>query len=349
MSFLDFQVQVNDAVLVSENKRIALKTARQKTVNHRRNKDQLLREIRADARDGDERLAAFKKSEVEFIQAVNAGKTAYAEAAKNEWAKLSAYVKFTNPVENIESLKDDCPILLFPLRLETRFKKIERHGEVVDQLWVRVFPDEIAINSFESDLSNTEVRNAKAYWLARWKAGKDVGGNRGAWRSLASAHGPGRAYWLISNGNYVPVNLANEPEKTEGEIILTIGTEDALAEPELSATIAYWQAVWQADKDSVRLDQAWRDLRTVVSEERAIILLKEYKPANIKDQPPAGLTRNETTVRVSFVIFKKTEELETKLHAWSQPPSANILPERFVFLAFQDGKPDMSPQLGNLV
>ena len=78
-------------------------------------------------------------------------------------------------------------------------------------------------------------------------------------------------------------------------------------------------------------------------------MVKDYKPANINDPPPAGFTRDETVVRVEFVIFRKTDELETKLHAWSQAPSTSILPERFVFLAFQDGKPAMPPQLGNLV
>lgn len=349
MSFLDFQNQVNETRAVSEKRRVDLKTARQKVSNNKRKKNQLLREIPVDDRNSDERLAEINKSEHEFAQAVSAGKTAYVDSLKNEWTKLNDLLQFTNPVENIASLEDDCPILLFPLRLETRFKKLERDGEMVDQLWVRVFPDEIEINSFESDLSDTEIRNARAYWLVRWKAGKDVDGNRGAWRSLVAAHGPGRAYWLISNDNYVPVNLAHEPEKAEGEIILAIGTEDALVEPDLGAINTYWQAVWQADKDSARLGRVWDDLLTVVSEERATTLVKDYKPANIKDDPPAGLTRDETVVRVEFVIFKKTEELETKLHAWSQPPTASILPERFVFLAYQDDKPAMPPQLGKLV
>lgn len=349
MSFLDFQEQVNQARAASEANRAEFKVAQQMAGGIKRKKDHLLREIAADDRDSDERLAALKRDEVLSAEAVSAGKEAYAGALRDEWALLREFSGFTNPIENIASLQDDCPILLLPLRLETRFKRVERHGETVDQLWVRVFPDDIAINSFESDLSETEVRNARSYWLARWKAGKDVDGNRGAWRSLASAHGPGRAYWLISDDNYVPLNAPAEPEKAPGEIILAIGTEDELAEPERSAIVAYWQAVWLAEKDGAQLDSAWDELLTVVSEERATELVKDYRPANIGDPPPEGVARDATVVRVEFVIFKKTDELEAKLHAWSQPPTASILPERFVFVAFQAGELALLPQLGNLV
>jgi len=347
VSFLEFQKQINSARIISESKGATLKTARQKTVNIKRNKEQLLREIGADGRDNDERLAAINNTIIEFTKAVDTGKSVYAEAIRDEWTKLNEYLQFTNPVENTKSLEDDCPILLFPLRLETRFKQIERSGKMVDQLWVRVFPDDISVNSFESDLSDTEIRNTRAYWLARWKAGKDVDGNRGAWRSLAAAHGPGRGYWLTKN--YVPINWDNEPEKLEGEIILATGTEEALYDPELSAISTYWQAAWKADKDVERLDNAWNNLLNVVNEEQAIQLIKDYKPSNIDDGPPVDTTRDETVVRVEFIIFQKTIDIETKLHTWSQPPSTNILPERFVFLAFQNGESAMPPQIGNLI
>jgi hypothetical protein len=349
MSFTDFQNQVSAARKGGETKRLVLKEAKRQADRLKRKKEQLLREITIADRDSDERLQELAHAEKKLFQAIASGKSNYADALTGEWATLNEYLQFTNPVENIASLPDDCPILLLPLRLETRFKKIARENGTVDQLWVRVFPDDISINSFESDLSDTEIRNAQSYWLARWSAGKDVAGNRGAWRALAAAHGAGRAYWLISNDNYVPLNLSAEPEKATGEIILAIGTEQALLDPELGAIVAYWQAVWQADKDNALLAQAWNDLLGVVSEARATELVKAYRPANIKEPPPPGLTRGETVARVEFVIFKPADVLETKLHAWSQPPTTSMLPERFVFLAFHNDAPDMPPQLGNLV
>lgn len=349
MGFEDFQKQVSRARSGSEKQQRDLKTARQRASSLGRRKGELLRKIAIDARENAPQLAQLEALERRSAEAVRTGRADYAAALSAEWARLREFIQFTDPVENIAHFDDDCPILLFPLRLETRFKKVLRDDAIVDQLWVRVFPDDIAINTFESDLSETEVRNARAYWLARWAAGGDEAGLRGAWRALAAAHGPGRAYWLITGDRYVPLNLPDEPEKAEGEVILAIGTETALVAPELGAVVAYWGAVWQAGQDQARLDDAWDDLLAVVSAERAAELVRDYQPANLGDPPPAGRTRDETVVRVEFVLFASADDLDTKLHAWSQPPTSSILPERFVFLAFQGDELALPPQLGNLV
>ncbi len=349
MSFTDFQQKTKVARGGSEQKRTDLKTAKQKADNLKRRKEHLMRKIAIEERYSNDQLDDVVEQEQELEKTIAESKASYDSALSSEWATLMEYQQFTSPVENIAGLPDDCPILLFPLRLETRFKKVQYKNRVQDQLWVRVFPDDIAINSFESDLSKSEIRDAQAYWLARWSAGKEIDGNRGAWRSLTAAHGPGRAYWLISNDNYVPVNLSEEPEKNTGEIILTIGTENPLAEPERRALSAYWSAFWKADKDNTQIEQARSVLLEQISEERANKLLKDYKPANLKDPSPAGLRRDEVVVRVEFVIFKSTTELESKLHSWSQPSATSVLPERFVFLAYHNSEQDMPPQLGNLV
>jgi len=49
------------------------------------------------------------------------------------------------PQQLIEEWDDSLPIMLLPLRVETRFKDAE--------LWVRIFPDEIAINTHEKLLT----------------------------------------------------------------------------------------------------------------------------------------------------------------------------------------------------
>lgn len=347
MSFSDFQKQVHDARKTSEERRIDYKTTRQKAANQSRKKNQFLREISAELRATDERLAQLAQSQNELAQQSKRDSSAYRAALKNEWTRLQEFSQFTDPIENIGALQDTFPILLFPLRLEIRFKKVARDGGTVDQLWVRVFPDDIAINTFESDLSESEIRDTRSYWLARWKSAQDVGGHRGAWRSLAAAHGSGRAYWLANT--YVPINVADQREKDEKEIILAIGTDEPLLDQELQSIPTYWQEVWQADKDGERLGSAWNDLLNVLSEERALSLVKNYKPANLSDPPPAGRTHDETNVRVEFVIFPKSDDIDAKLHAWSQPPTTSILPERFVFLAYNGRELAMPPQLGNLV
>lgn len=347
MSFEKFQDQINSARGTSHEKRLEFKKNRQKYTRVLRKKDQQVRTSKRGDRADAATLAELDRAASDYGKAAGNSKKTYADALKNEWSKLNEYLQFTDPVRNTSSLKDDCPVLLFPLRLETRFKKVQINNTIKHQLWVRVFPDDIAINSFESDLSESEIRTTRAYWLARWQAGQKVDGHRGAWRSLAAAHGSGRAYWLMNH--YVPVNLSNEPEKADSEIILTIGTDTALLDPELSALQDYWKALWLADKNNTALTLAWNKLLTVVTEDRATTLLKDYKPSNLNEKPPVGFDRDATTVRVEFVIFPETDELETKLHSWSQPPTTTILPERFVFLTFQDGKEVLPPQLGHLL
>ncbi len=349
MSFTDFQQQINEARANRETSRLGLKKARQKVANNKRQEDQLLREISKDQQAEDERLKEIREKAQEYSESVRTNKTSFKNSLKEEWGKLTEFLDFTDPVDNIKLLQDKWPILLFPLRLETRFKKVNIDGVTKDQLWVRVFPDDIAINSFESDLSETEIRNAQSYWLSRWKAGKDVAGNRAAWRSLAAAHGPGRAYWLISDDHYVPLNKDEEPKINAGELILAIGTTEALVDPELGSIKTYWEAVWRADTNNQALAQAWQNLVGDFGEEKAEVLVKDYKPANLNDPPPVDRTREDTLIRVFFVLFEETEDIETKLHAWSQPPTTSILPERFVFMAYHNGSQDIDPQLGNLV
>lgn len=105
-----------------------------------------------------------------------------------------------NPVTKIAELSDAFPILLFPLRLETRFKT----AGTARELWLRVFPDDCNINHKEEQLSESELRNAKSFWTEIWKADGDETLEKGAWKSLVNSHGAGRAGWIVSH--YKPLN-----------------------------------------------------------------------------------------------------------------------------------------------
>src|SRR5215216_3360135 len=112
---------------------------------------------------------------------------------------FGTFSRFTDPREAIENLNDNIPILLMPVRLETRFKTVEAPGAAqVNQLWVRIYPDDCWVDSFDPLLTETEVRNAKTYWIAIWKAGGIEDQERGAWSTLAGSHGAGRAGWILS-------------------------------------------------------------------------------------------------------------------------------------------------------
>ena len=81
----------------------------------------------------------------------------------------------------------DTPLVLLPVRLETRFQGTE--------LWLRVYPDDIHVNSFEAELTSDEAA-ARTTYLAQAKAGQDAA--KIAFADLARQYGPQRAAWIAS-------------------------------------------------------------------------------------------------------------------------------------------------------
>jgi hypothetical protein len=79
------------------------------------------------------------------------------------------------------------PLVLLPVRLETRFQGAE--------LWVRVYPDGVQINSFEPELT-AEESAARAEYLAQAQAGGEEA--QTAFAGLARQWGPERAAWIAS-------------------------------------------------------------------------------------------------------------------------------------------------------
>ncbi|HYJ82329.1 MAG TPA: hypothetical protein VEW26_05730, partial [Allosphingosinicella sp.] len=79
---------------------------------------------------------------------------------------FEGFAGFTDPRQRIAELSDATPILLLPLRIETRFKpKDGQSGTTAGgQLWVRVYPDDIAVDAFEDNLSESEISRTEAYW-----------------------------------------------------------------------------------------------------------------------------------------------------------------------------------------
>jgi len=85
------------------------------------------------------------------------------------------------------------PILLFPLRLETRFALSGA------ELWIRVYPDEIAIQAHETALTASEKNAGAYYWKYLWHhAGGDLAAARKkAWSQVANSFGVNRAKWIF--------------------------------------------------------------------------------------------------------------------------------------------------------
>ncbi len=125
---------------------------------------------------------------------------------------LGRFEEFSDPREQIGRLTDRIPICLVPLRLEYRFKRAGEPGgpTASDELWVRVYPDDISVDSFEHTLTETEASDARTYWASVWSAGGDEAARRGAWKVLLAGQGSGRSFWVTQQ--YAPLNPEDQPE-----------------------------------------------------------------------------------------------------------------------------------------
>jgi hypothetical protein len=106
-------------------------------------------------------------------------------------------------------LSAQIPLLLLPVNIQTRFMNQEKGGA---ELWVRIYPDQIAVDSHEPELTNQEVSDGKAYWNAVWQAGTpppNPDDAKAPWRAIASLYGPQRAAWICAQ--LTPTNLPQQP------------------------------------------------------------------------------------------------------------------------------------------
>ncbi len=102
------------------------------------------------------------------------------------------------------------PVVLFPVRLETRFFKL---ADGSSELRVRVYPDSVHIDSHEPALTAEEQTWGRHFWEQTWAAGNDEERRKSAWRQLADRFDPPRAAWVART--LMPLNpqdrTANKP------------------------------------------------------------------------------------------------------------------------------------------
>ena len=106
--------------------------------------------------------------------------------------------KQTDPTKLIEELSDDLPFVLFPLRIETHF-----HSEgQTQELWVRIYPDDVFTFTHEKDLTADELSEGELYWNRVWQTRQTADLQAAetqratAWNALATRFGVNRAAWV---------------------------------------------------------------------------------------------------------------------------------------------------------
>jgi hypothetical protein len=254
---------------------------------------------------------------------------------------------WTDPRQHAGQMNDDIPVALFPLRLETRFKTVtSRDGQQQQQLWVRIYPDECLVDTYEELLSEIELYSARIFWREYFRAAGLEEDERAAWRGLVASHGSGRATWIVKK--FRPLNplMPDDPEgdpalelkpqsKATGDLILVVTADGDLTAAEKTALTNFWTAVWRANGDSDLETSALNDLQAEVGADRANELATEFDPYNLTEKPAAGFTVETTPVRVAFLFLPDAEDIGAKTRSWMKAAEVELLPERFVLLGYQ--------------
>ena len=259
---------------------------------------------------------------------------------------VAGFGAVNDPRRAAEQLADSAPFVLFPVRLETRFGSRRSGGggdqpggdavviETSPQLWVRIYPDDCSIDTFEADLTATELSNVKRYWQGVWRAAGDEGRERAAWADLVAAHGSGRAGYLADT--YQPSNPSDRPTRVAPtDEFLVLPTQARPAAADASALAQYWADAWVA-RTPAELDAARATLTAAVGAARADQLIAEDVPFNLSDVPAPPATKASVAVATVYLVFPP--DPPTKPVSWTEAPHVAAFPDRFVVLGYRGGE-----------
>ena len=249
---------------------------------------------------------------------------------------IDLFGRLADPTVAASQLTGDTPLLLLPVRMETRFAD--------NELWVRVYPDQWAVDAFEEQLSDTEVQSARQFWGEWWRAGGDIDRRRTAWRGLVGSHGSGRGGWITQQ--YRPINPGEEPVRASpDEIILIVVGNTPLPAAERAAVSAFWRDAWRAVGDLAASDAARAALNAAIGPARAGVVASN-PPFNFEDVPADG--DRAGAVAFAFCDVPAAAPGTTKLTSWTEGARADLLPDRFVLLGF-NGRTEVLRAIGNPV
>ena len=125
----------------------------------------------------------------------------------------------TGPVL-VDRLDEGLPLVLFPVRLATRFHRGDGPGKRPTDLWVRIFPDALHADSHLTTLTREEAALGRAYW-GRLRGASGDEARQDAHRWLVSQLGAPRAAWVAARTESVPPPSggAAEPRATLARLL----------------------------------------------------------------------------------------------------------------------------------
>lgn len=137
---------------------------------------------------------------------INSLMVEYRDAIKQETTLVTDATKQFGGIQGIvEEMNDSFPILFFPVRIEATFDHSDTY-----QLWVRVYPDEIMVETHEDQLTEDEIEQGQQYWRSCAEAPNDATTTQQAWDLICRSYGPERSAWIVLQNE--PSNYPADPD-----------------------------------------------------------------------------------------------------------------------------------------
>ncbi|HEX8145042.1 MAG TPA: hypothetical protein VF553_20920 [Pyrinomonadaceae bacterium] len=291
--------------------------------NRLRSKEAQLINTKRAGKEGDERAARLE-AEIASLKERIAGEQETVQSLKAQLASLvGEFVLPLTPQQLVSRLDDRLPCLLFPLRIETRFMG----AGASKQLWVRVYPDDIAVHTHEKELTRDEADSGVQYWTERTVAASIEDASererleKGAWRALANSYGGTRASWVASEIK----RRAMEKEGSEdfSFLLIRVQVSGILNDPQLSAD----------DKRSsiLSLLDSTHPLIALIRDKISELLAND---AQLTDPTRQAITE---TIAAGILTHLGFDLEELKPESWSRAPRTEVMPDRFVLVGFTRG------------
>lgn len=235
-----------------------------------------------------------------------------------------------HPRRALAFVDDRTPFLLLPVRLETIFVPLQSlEGGARTELWVRVYPDEIAIHTHEKTLTDREVIAGELYWTelvaAAYLRDEQELRRRAAWRHLVELFGGQRAAWV-----------ARQTKPTDYDAIAADGAAQTLIDVLRSLNPNFFTELLALDLSAAT--------RTTLQD--AIAANDGDALSRLADQEK-WFDRINDVMRLRITGFP-VHDL-TKNDAWTRAPRTNILPDRFVLLLYPSDAAEPREITGNVI
>ncbi len=288
-----------------------------------------LEALREELRGSQARLTELLQPAFHDTEALQARRNELESAAKEfkvDWiecdSRLNAairdlYREDPHPKDALRHLDDRIPFLLFPVRLETIFVPVQdREGASHTELWVRVYPDDIAIHTHEKTLTEREVLAGELYWTELVTAEhlrdeRDIR-RRSAWRHLVELFGGQRAVWV-----------ARQTKPSDWDALAAAGAAQTLPDFLRALDAEFFDDLLALDLSKANRTALQKAL--VENDGDAFSRLGDVEK---------WFDRVNAVVRAGIAGFPVRDL--TKTDAWTRAPRTQVLPDRFVLLVYNN-------------